>query len=249
MAGEQGLEPGADLGLEIPAAGEAEGYAFGTGDAGAEEGAALTPEQVAELQAKAERADELETQNTTLQTQLGIYQANMPNQQQEQQGVNLLTGIEFEDDENDVVMASQFKQGLKNIENLLKTVYGEVQFKMSNQGAEAAIAKHLPAMIKADPSIRTSLAALAHNPGAQMTMAFNLIKNSPSYLKERETAGKTPEQIAAAAEAAAKLKNKNRVIPAGGAPAGGGNQNLANRFANMTDEQLDAHIEKVKQNG
>ena len=241
------LNPGADLGLESPAAGDDAG-AVGddAGDAGE---AGLTPEQITELQEKAGRVDTLEGEKTMLQTQLGIYQANMPNQgQPQQQGVNLMDGIEFEDDENDVAMASQLKQFGLNVQSYINTIAGMADFKMSTPDAETTIRKYLPAMIQNDPSIRTTLASIG-SPAAQMAVAYKLIQANPKYIKATSAGNKTPEQLAAEAAAAAKIKAKGGTLPAGAAPAGGGNKNLAQRFLDMSEDELDAHIEAVKARG
>lgn len=202
---------------------------------------------LAALEDERSKRQGLEEKVRTLEENLALYKANVnlsepgirrePEQPKEK---DLFEGM----DEGDVMTVGEFKRiAAKQAEafNKEKEDFGrniggfisEVQMMLWNPDYKEVISKNLPAVLKAKPHLAAAIKS-SQNP---YVLAYELGKLDPEYGK-----GKAGDQID---------KNAQKIIdnlgkPQLGGAKGGGGLDMVSQYSNLSDEQLEERIARVK---
>jgi TolA-binding protein len=212
------------------------------------------------LRAFRDEIKSLKDQNQLYRTQLqmamqqstqAFQPQNAPQGTQIPASQNRNTGeISFDIDDDDVVTGADMKKILGGLKKMpagdpqvnakiahLETV---IRLNQTEPDWHQTINKYLPDLVQSDPEV-WGIIQQSPNP---IKAALMFAKTNPKYAAEHARNGGTPS---AGDDIASTLEKmiENAGKPAGGKQTGGGGASGVDRFANMTDEEFEAHMHKV----
>jgi hypothetical protein len=208
-----------------------------------------------ELQQAKTRAEQVEQQFNVFRANAATWQANMGGGQPASQpaapapAANPFDGMR----DDDVLTVSDVKKIIERlpsasapvVDNDLKMTVMKLELAQIDPQYETTIRTYLPEVLASDPSFRTVI-AMSPNP---LKTALTLSRTNPKYIAAKAGNGGTPPSgqpmtpLDQLSLILANLEKPGNPGQFGGAPVGAGN---AGRFAQMTDEEFDAHVRRVR---
>lgn len=202
----------------------------------------LTAEEITALQTELTGLKD----TTELQAeQIALYKANQPAPPPEP--TETPVSAEFEGlENNDVITVGDLKKIMGGQEQRYGGIVTELEFKTQHSDFDATIQSYLPELVKGRPDLTKAL----RTSGNPALLAYELVTHSPKYIKdlaEGKLEGAEDAATKAAREKADKITaNAGKPGAASGAPGGGAGESGVNYVLNMSDDDLEAHIAKIK---
>lgn len=186
--------------------------------------------------------------------QIALYKANQPVKQGSGGGNDTADkggGSAFEGLDNDsVITVSDLKKVMAGQDAKIQGLVSLVDVKVEHPDFTQTVNKYIPILIKERPDLAVAVRH-SSNPGL---LAYEICKTLPQYQKDLSegklkalidaSVGKKEDELSPEAkqllESAAKIKSPST----GG--GGGGGSNTAQMYANMSEADLEARIEAVK---
>jgi len=209
---------------------------------------AFTPEQVKVVTTIRDELKESKAALKTAQDQLTLYQAQLATGSggsapaapaapedpfKDMQDADVMTVSDVKK-----IMAAQGSQGNPTVKGLQNTV-AKLEVMVQDPDYQTTIKTYLPDVIKMNPAIANAIQAAPN----QLLTALNYAKMSPAYIAAQNQ-NTPPPQDDVMAQLNRIIENSEK--PGSPSSAGGGGAlSSADRFSSMSDEEFDAHMQKV----
>ena len=188
-----------------------------------------------------EKRKAAEEQAALLQQQMQIAQFQAQQQQAQLQKADPYGGLS----DAELVDVATHKRAMAAQTQDLQQQLQAVRLEQQHPGAATTINTYLKNALGNDPTLMTQI---LNSPDRFMTMFLIADNQRLKTEAEQRQTGQRAAQQSAQQTAEELLENKRRILPASAA-GGSAPISLGERFAGMTDAQLEAEIEKVKREG
>ena len=208
-----------------------EGDGNNTGDSGdgsSDQNGGEQTVPLAALQSVRDENKELRQQVTNVALQLQAMQNQTPQNSDAETAKNgggLFEGLE----DDDIVTVANMKTAMNGMNNSSNANLLTLQFQMSHPDYETVVNKHLPNVLKSDPSLAMAIKSSSD----PVRLAYTLGKLDPTFAKGN--ASNDAQRILD--------NNKKPSSPSGGQ---GANKGFVNKIMNMSKKDLEKEIARVK---